>query len=711
MELVFYCFTCFPYIRVEISDIMQIVMKHNKKRVLYYPFIQLWVGCVFFLFIFSPNQAEAQLSRQDSLQQVLNKTDLDLGDRVFTLGRLATHHYFDDNKLQGDSLLEEAIHLASSLPDKQYLARTLAIQAMQLRIQGEQEASQTAIHASLKALETTENLSTKGYVLYAKGWLEARGGSEDKAVESFLTALKYYDKASSLTESDKTSKSTIYGELYSIYGVWRDYPQMEKYARLSLENARESGNKDALTGALYSFAYSFEERYRNAPKQSNLLDSAEYYYKESVSTFIQYQDQVSSRNQLPFNAIGLANLYAEFFPISYKDTAQVYLDIALEEGLNTKQYTTVASAYGIMNEYAQRENRWTDAEKYLLLSASYIQKEEIPSVETLARIMQSLSTVYEQKGDYKLALKYLKEYLELFETRFDNEKMAIGKELGVKYESELKEQKLQLLEEQVAHRQKLNTIYIVLTLVTVVALFFLWLAYRQRTKAYKHQSHIHYIELERIRQEHKISLLSAMIDGQENERARIARDLHDGLGGLLSGVKIMLSGSGELSSVTPQHTLISHLIQRIDQAVDELRRIARNMMPEILLKYGLIEALKEYSQSLKRSGVNITFQSYRYNDELTENKQVVVYRIAQELINNAIKYSEANHILVELRQEGSELSLLVEDDGKGFDIGKQDRHKGTGLNNVEARSVFLNGEIRIESLKGTGTTVVLTCPI
>lgn len=669
------------------------------------------VICCWMTLLFGSNQITAQLSKQDSLQAVLNQKDLDPGEKVFTLGRLAVHHYFDSNPPVGDSLLNKAIQLAETLPDKQYLARTLAIQAMQLRIKGEIQASEQSIEQSLKAVEKTKNLSVKAYVWYAKGWLETREKADDKAVESFIKALKYYDELKSLTESDRTTKAAIYNELFSIYGLWEDFANMEKYARLCLDNALQSGDKDALSGALYSLGYSYEQHYRNSTKQTDLLDSAKYYYKESIDIFNQYRHHMSSLNQLPFNATGLANLYSEFYPLSYKDSAQVYLDIAIKEGINTKQYTAVANAYGIMNEYAQRENKLDDAEKYLLLSASYIQKEEMPSIETLSIIMHSLSSVYERKGDYKSALKYFKKYLKLYETRYNNEKMAVGRELVVKYESELKEQKLLLLEEQVAHRKNLNTVYIILALITLVALLFLWLAYRQRTKAYKQQSKIHRIELEHINQEHKISLLSAMIDGQEKERARIARDLHDGLGGLLSGTKIMLSGDNTSFENKEQQTLINNIMDRIDQAVDELRRIARNMMPEILLKYGLAEALKEYCQSLKRSGINITFQSYNYEDQLTKNKQVVIYRIAQELVNNAIKYAEANHILIELRQKETEISLLVEDDGKGFNIDKTDKSKGSGLNNVEARTVFLNGQIQIDSQQEIGTTFTLTCPV
>src|SRR5690606_21994790 len=144
-------------------------------------------------------------------------------------------------------------------------------------------------------------------------------------------------------------------------------------------------------------------------------------------------------------------------------------------------------------------------------------------------------------------------YLEYYEARFNNEKMALGKELEAKYESELKGQKLLLLEEQVAHRKRLNLIHILLSSAIFIALIFLFIAYRQRTKTLTQQKQLHDMELDRIRQEHKISLLSAMIDGQEKERTRIARDLHDGLGGLLSGIKIELSGGVANATISPEH--------------------------------------------------------------------------------------------------------------------------------------------------------------
>ena len=593
---------------------------------------------LFLVMGFRPAVAVAQDAKKDSLENVLSNPELPAGERVYTLGRLAAHCYFNGEKERGDSLLNEALQLAHNLKDKQYLAKTLAIQAMQLRILGQPEAADEAIASALSALENTNSVSIRGYVWYACGWLEKRNDQPTDAVESYINALKFYDK--STDPADNTVKSSIYSELYGIYGEWRDHQNMEKYARLELAHARKSGNPDALASALYSLAHTFEDQYRTNAANRTLLDSASYYYRASVAIFATAGDRITVQSQRPFNALGLANLYSEFYPLSYQDSAKRYLDIALNEGLKTRQYTVVSGAYGVMYEYAQRENRWDDAENYLNQAALYIQKEEMPDIATLARIMESLASVSERKGDYKAALEHYKEYLEYYKRRFDNEKMALTKELEAKYASEVKEQKLLLLEAQVAHRKNLSTIYMLLSAAIFIALVFVFVAYRQRSSALVQQKRLHDLELGRIGQEHKISLLSAMIDGQEKERTRIARDLHDGLGGLLSGIKIELSGGVIKAAVSPEHTLITNTLARIDQAVNELRRIARNMMPELLLKYGLDEAIKEFCQSLKRSGVNITFQTFNYKNDLIKNKQVVAYRIAQELINNAVKYAQ-----------------------------------------------------------------------
>lgn len=150
----------------------------------------LLLGYVLILFlILVVRPVEAQPSRLDSLISVLDQNDLDQGERVFTLGRLAAHHYFEGNKVAGDQRMEEALALAQGISDKQYLARTYAIQAMQLRIQGQTEKAWQALASSLDAEKDIQNFSVKGYVWYAKGWMETRDDLNDKPIESLFRHL------------------------------------------------------------------------------------------------------------------------------------------------------------------------------------------------------------------------------------------------------------------------------------------------------------------------------------------------------------------------------------------------------------------------------------------------------------------------------------------------------------------------------------------
>ncbi len=135
------------------------------------------------------------------------------------------------------------------------------------------------------------------------------------------------------------------------------------------------------------------------------------------------------------------------------------------------------------------------------------------------------------------------------------------------------------------------------------------------------------------------------------------------------------------------------------------------MMPEVLLKYGLGEAMKEYCRGLKSSDVTITCQVFNYSNRMRHEHQTVLYRIMQELVNNAVKHAGARHILVQLQESGDHLFLTVEDDGKGFDPEKLQQAKGSGLANIKARVAFLQGKMDIDSQPGTGTTILIESSI
>ena len=189
-------------------------------------------------------------------------------------------------------------------------------------------------------------------------------------------------------------------------------------------------------------------------------------------------------------------------------------------------------------------------------------------------------------------------------------------------------------------------------------------------------------------QQEQIKITRAMLDGQEAERTRVARDLHDGLGGMLAAVKINLSdvaqeGQKELHGI----------IHQLDQSVSELRRIAHNMMPEMLLRLGLEASLRDLCGSLMSENLAIDFQYLGVDSPITAQEQVTIYRIIQELLANVVKHADARNVLLQCSRQEGMFFITIEDDGKGM---REEGH-GMGVSNIKSRVAYLNGKMEILS--------------
>ncbi|HEY8956914.1 sensor histidine kinase [Chitinophaga sp.] len=206
-------------------------------------------------------------------------------------------------------------------------------------------------------------------------------------------------------------------------------------------------------------------------------------------------------------------------------------------------------------------------------------------------------------------------------------------------------------------------------------------------------------------QQEQIKISHAMLQGQEEERKRVARDLHDSLGGLLASTKINLSKIAASRNADHQPELESIIVQ-MDTSVAELRRIAHNMMPEMLLRLGLEAALKDLCDTFKSEKTTIRFLCFGIQPNIPQAEQVIIYRIVQELLTNAIKHADAKNILLQCNQRSNRFFITVEDDGAGFDEGVLNEKQGMGFINIKNRVAYLNGKIDILS-KGNqpGTSI------
>jgi signal transduction histidine kinase len=187
--------------------------------------------------------------------------------------------------------------------------------------------------------------------------------------------------------------------------------------------------------------------------------------------------------------------------------------------------------------------------------------------------------------------------------------------------------------------------------------------------------------------------VNAVFEGEKKERERFTRDLHDGLGGMLSAVKIGLNAMEDQQIIR----------DKLDDCIELIRCLARGVMPASLLRYGMKAALEDYCRSFS----NVHFHFFGENKRIDEKIELVIYYSAYELVNNSVKHSGARNINVQLIQEYNRVSLAIMDDGCGFD--KESSKQGSGLKNIRDRVIAFNGKMNMITSpdEGTETTIEL----
>jgi signal transduction histidine kinase len=324
-------------------------------------------------------------------------------------------------------------------------------------------------------------------------------------------------------------------------------------------------------------------------------------------------------------------------------------------------------------------------------------------------ILRDLMKVEENDHHDAQAYIYLKQADTIGDSLKNIESKAAIAGIEAKYKDAEKEKEIKRLQDEkqlqtlsIRHRSILNYILFGSVSFLLVLGFLLYRNYRQKQQLQQQT-------IGQLEKDKQLMTVNAMLRGQEEERSRLAKDLHDGLGGMLSGVKYSLSNIRENLIVTPDNIAVyERSLDMIDSSIRELRRVAHNMMPEMLMRFGLDEALRDYCQSVNSTGLlTVKYQSFGFESRLDSQAEIIVYRIVQELLNNILKHAAASEVLVQLVREGTRLSVLVEDNGRGFDTGILDTGKGAGWTNIRSRVEYLKGKIDVHSEAGKGTSVTI----
>lgn len=354
--------------------------------------------------------------------------------------------------------------------------------------------------------------------------------------------------------------------------------------------------------------------------------------------------------------------------------------------------------------------------KYLLSAEEYSSLN--PFNEHRNSIYLELADCYERVDAYEEAYDYARKYASLNDSILNKNRIEAQYNLTNKYRAEQKDQNISRLkvEQEFAeerNKQQRNAMYILTAglIMLLALLYYIINFYRQRIKAEEiingQQQEISQQKIRELEDNIKISSMQSMLEGQENERERISKDLHDSLGGLLSTIKLQFDSVKSKMRDVGSLREYKSANRMLDTAVAEVRSISQNLQPGSLMKLGLIPALKDlFNRFDEDIYPEIDFQYYSIPEKIPNMVSLSIYRVIQELLHNTIKHAKANEILIQINTEDDELVIQFEDDGQGYDTNNLKR-KGMGLENIKSRINYLKGQISVHSKEGEGTSTLI----
>lgn len=340
--------------------------------------------------------------------------------------------------------------------------------------------------------------------------------------------------------------------------------------------------------------------------------------------------------------------------------------------------------------------QYDEAEQYLGMALKKAAKTGYFDDELTAH--KTLSAIYEAKGQYREAMREYQVYEQQKDTLLNRDKIKDINELELRYRTAEKDREIiakdrDILQASALNRKKNLLIGLCFFFVTLAAAALATLRYVQAGR------------LKRVRQQQEVALLRATLAGEEMERIRVGRELHDGVGGYLSAIKINLSSLRMKLNRLNEEELFTRSVQLADEANDELRGIAHNLVPSNLVKNGLGKAVQEFCAQLNHNGATvIRVQETGRPERIDAVSELALYRVIQELIHNIIKHARATEACLSLSWQEKLLLVTIEDDGVGM---SRETGKGIGLENIRKRVAALQGRFELESSPGQGTSVYL----
>lgn len=435
-----------------------------------------------------------------------------------------------------------------------------------------------------------------------------------------------------------------------------------------------------------------------------------YCYKPDSKTAEVYLNKAKKMIEPYQNSIHYANYYYQeamlYTTIQNFDKALKSLEKGVQQAKENHQpkllhmlYFRMYNVYLMQKDYVKAKNQ-----------LEHILQENILNKEIFNRRITytQLAAVNNVLGHHQEAYEWMKKSANLSDSLQQSKILEKMNELDVLHQTAEKQQTIDQLELEKRENELLtknkNLRITLLAIGLMLSLVIALLIYRNYSKQRMLNQQInmrHQQDLLHIENERKHEAIQAILQGEEQERQRIAQDLHDSIGGMLAHIRMSIS-----KEANPKTGL---LLQKIDKSIVEMRRISRNLMPETLKNLGLEIALRELCEAMSQEQLYIQFEAFNLGQSIPFETQLALYRITQESISNVIKYAQANTVIVQVSQNETTIHLTIEDDGIGFDPDQV--VYGLGIQNIKNRTTLINGTFELSSEQGKGTTLNIECHV
>ena len=474
--------------------------------------------------------------------------------------------------------------------------------------------------------------------------------------------------------------------------------------------------------------------YRAYVAASNIYDITGQQDKKKEYTELMLK--VAEKCSSPYdNASGYLQ-YAYAIADDKPEEALQYINKAFKIGIDNGYVNIVTNSFDAYSVYEEDQGNIPAARDYLIRSLKFLNGKNKPDIEVnvyynlitlypkdekkqmefsikgliIADSLKSkfyssqfnkyLGTLNANAGKYAEAYKYYVKYDSINNELFNEQSQSQINYMSARFDADRQKLQITALQKQKEFIMWLSIAGGGVLLLILTVFFFLWRLTMQRRRVAEQQKQLAEQHVTQLEQEKRLVATQSVLDGETHERSRLARDLHDGLGSMLTGVKLNLmemKKGAVLEYIDVER--FNRALELLDESVQEMRRVAHHLMPDSLARFGLKPAVSDFCSNFPQ----VKFAYFGDDSRLDPNLEVMIYRTIHELVNNALKHSHATEIFLQIMQEPDRIAFTVQDNGCGFD--PETKTDGTGLQNIRDRVIAFNGIISIDSKIGQGTEI------